>query len=176
MQTEHPPVWHIASDETNMTELRGLLCRLQRPDPAGQPLGGPNWDYYFSKFGREWWYALIADKCHTILERSKLSGKVSDPELLAFANELEESAKNRAVRRRDKTVRAILLLWTALEPRMLEYVQKLDEYTKVHGLKYTDKETPAKQHFILDHCAKYLLEEMRQFVEHYRDGTNTVKH
>jgi hypothetical protein len=92
MQTEHPPVWHIASDETNMTELRGLLCRLQTADPAGQPLGGPNWDYYFSKFGRQWWYTLIADKCH-----SKLSGKVSDPELLAFTKKLEDNTKNPAV-------------------------------------------------------------------------------
>ncbi len=157
-----------------MVRLRGLLCRLETADHTGEPIGGPIRDYVFSPF-RKSWYTLIASKCRTILQRSEISGKVSDPDLMALAQKLEDGAENRAFRRYTETIPGIVQLWTVVEPRIVLWIEKLDAYTELNGLQYTDKETEARQHYILDHCAKYLLQEMRRFADYYRHDMNAVK-
>ena len=70
---------------------------------------------------------------------------------------------------------AILLLWTSLEPKIVEYVKILDTYTSQHTLTYTYQETETKQNFTMDPCVKFILKNMCEFAEYYRDGTKTVK-
>lgn len=172
MQREHIPALLISPDTANIAELRGLLCRLESGGPAYRPLGGPAWDYFFSPYGTEGWYSWIAEMCRIIADRTADSDHRT---LLEFAEKLEESAKNRAVRRHYADVSSILRLWEIVKPKVEELKLQVDAYTKKHGLKYTSRESPEKAHYTVDHYTKYILTEMRDFVKHYREGRNTVK-
>lgn len=138
---------------TTTAELECLLSRLE----AGT-LDKSVWGYFWDPYGKKWFYELIAEKCRTIQSRSW--GR--DADLVSFAELMERCARDSVVRK--QAVSEILRLWTRLGPRMQTFAQSLDAYTAQHGLVYTDKETPAKNHFTLDHCAKYVLNEMGRFV------------
>jgi hypothetical protein len=169
----------VRTDHPVQGELRELLSQLHLASRVDA-----TWSEYFHpKFSLQWFsimrqnvdhilsYGLPDDLRRAFGTRTGGTRTGYGEDLVAFGRRCDDVAHTADVIGTAALVTEMMRLWTPLEPQLQVYKTIVDK--DVPGNKWDERTDAGKNRIVLKSVV-HILTEMAKFVEHYKDGKNTL--